>query len=65
MIFVFIRIPVETSSSLPVVIGFRSYANPFVIETVRPRRFLILWTHKVSYASLVHVRTAIQKEFYH
>lgn len=51
--------------SLPIVVGFRTHADPLVFLAVVTRRLLILRAHEVADATLVHVGPAVQQELDH
>lgn len=56
---------VRYNNELPIVAGFRTYADPFMLDAVVPRSLLIFRTHEIAAATLVHVRPAVQEKFHH
>lgn len=55
--------------NIPAIIGLRCDAHPLVLQTVRSRCLLVLWTHESAEAPFVDnariVRPAVEKELDH
>lgn len=54
-----------TNRFIPIIVGFRTNIDPFVVKGICSRHFLVFWAHEITKTSLLKVDVVVKKKFYH